>query len=144
MAVIAKATAVRTGTSSPNDSSRVGSGLICGEDLAKGDACYIKQADGLVYKSGGSGVTALTQEGAAIHGYAATDCKIASKDAVTLYDGIDWVYGSGLTAGKPVYLDVSAATTGRLNDTSGITSTIRACGYIIDATRIRLKATLQV
>ena len=137
MAVVAKSGVPSPSTLEWPASCQIGSGLICGEDLDEGDACFIKQSDGKVYKSGGSGVTALTDEGANIHGFAAEKCLSAQADAVTLLTDLTWRYGASLTAGDKVYLDVSAATKGRLNDAIGVAG-LPPAGIIIDATRIRL------
>lgn len=108
---------------------RVGSGLICGEDIAQGDACYIK-SDGKVWRSTGAAANAAAQ----VDGFAAQDAKVAQSDAVTLYNDVDWDYGSGLTPGTKVFL---SATAGAIADaaTTGGTGQI---GRVIDATRIRL------
>lgn len=137
MAVITKV-AASLSTPTPPDNCRVGSGLLCGEDLKTADACYIKQSDNKVYLAGGSGVTVITQEGANVHGFCADDCYFAQKGAATLYNDVDWNYGTALTPGKTLYLDVSAATKGRVGDVSGIAGTIKPCGHIVTDTRVRL------
>lgn len=116
--------------------AKVGSGLICGEDLRAGAACFIKASDGKVYMSGGSGVTAITDEGAAVHGFCAIECKVGSEMPADLMDGVDFGYSTGMTPGKRFYLDVSAATKGRLNDAQGIAG-LPVVAFAIDATRIR-------
>lgn len=105
-------------------------GLYCGENLRAGDACYVKAADGLIYRSSG----AATGAAAHISGYAATDAYVAQNDAITLIREATWGYGSGLTPG-PVYLSGSVA--GGL-DTAPSTGGTVPCGEIIDSARIIL------
>lgn len=98
-----------------------GSGLLCGEDIKAGDACYVKESDGLVYKSGGSGVTLVTQEGSRVDGFAMEDAYFNSgggrQQAVTLMVNIDVGYsGGGVTPvpGRHYYLSVASANKGML------------------------------
>lgn len=126
MAVIAKSGAPSISTAAPPTTVSL-SGLHAGEALAAGDACYIKSADGLVYRSDGGAVGTA----AVVDGYAPTDCPIG--EATSLYWDVNFRYGSGLTPGIFVYL----GTTGALSDvaTTGGTNPI---GRVIDATRIWL------
>jgi len=140
MALLGKATSPVPSPSTKNfdDSCRVGSGLICGEDIDPGAPCYIG-SDGLVYMSGGSGVSALTAAGAQIHGWSPIGAKVAQNDAITLLTNIDFHYGSGLTPGARYYLYTGAATKGRLETAVGSAiANSRACAFAIDATRIRV------
>lgn len=115
---------------------KIGSGLICGEDITAGAPIYIA-ADNLVYMSGGSGVTLLTSPGAKVHGFAPRGTKFLQGDPITIVHDVDFGYATGLVPGTSYYVDLSTATKGRLNDTAGIAG-LRPCAHSIDATRIRV------
>ena len=83
-------------------------GLLAGEAIAAGDACYIKASDGKVYKSTGAAANAAAE----VHGYAAQAASIG--EALTLVWDVRVRYGAGLTPGAKVYL--SGATAGALAD----------------------------
>lgn len=110
---------------------QVGSGLIAGEAIAAGDACYIKGADGLVYKSTG----AAANEAANVDGFA--PMKANSGEAVTLLTDLDFHYGAALTPGVRYFL--SGTTAGGL-DTVASTGGVIAVARALDATRIRVYA----
>ena len=97
MAAIAKSGTPSISTLAPPNTCRRGSGLIAGEDLGAGDACYIK-SDGKVWRSTGAAANAAAQ----VDGYAEADVK--SGRPVQLYEGVDWNYGSGMTPGTKVFL----------------------------------------
>lgn len=105
------------------------SGLIAGEALAAGDACYIKN-DGLVYRSTGAAANAA----AVVVGFAAQAYPINA--GVTLFHGVTFNYGSGLTPGAQYYL--SGTTAGGL-DTATSTGGTTVIGFAVDATRINVK-----
>jgi hypothetical protein len=103
------------------------SGLIAGEAIAAGDACYIK-SDGKAWLATGTAANAAAK----VYGYA---CQAASVgEAVTLAYDVRFRYGAGLTPGAQVFL---SATAGTLSDvaTTGGTAPI---GVVVDATRIHL------
>jgi hypothetical protein len=103
-------------------------GLFVGEDIAVGDACYIK-SDGKVYRSTGAAANAAAE----VDGFALVAGKVAQNDAITLIHDVVLQYGSGLTPGQKLY--VSGATAGALADapsTGGTKEVARA----IDTTRI--------
>jgi hypothetical protein len=128
-------------TSAPSGGERVGSGLICGEDIAAGAPCFIA-SDGLVYMSGGSGVNSIDDAGAAVHGWAPIAAKVAQGDAITLLTNVDFGYAaSGLTPGTPYYIDVTEATKGRINTVQTIEG-CPPCAFALDATRIRVLQSL--
>jgi len=102
--------------------------LVAGEAIAVWDACYIKQADGKVYKSTG----AAADEAAEVHGYAPVAA--AAGDAVTLMWDVRVRYGAGLTPGKKIYL---SATAGLLVD-APTTGGVGQIGFVVDATRVQL------
>lgn len=130
MADIAKSGVPSVSTRTPCAAHQVGSGLLAGEDIAAGDACYIKN-DGKVYRSTGAAVNAAAK----VDGYATKLAK--SGEAVTLFDGADFQYGSGLTPGARYYL--SGATAGALADAASTGGT-GIIAYAIDTTRVRLMA----
>src|SRR6188474_860351 len=101
-------------------------GLIAGEAIAAGDACYIK-SDGKAWLATGAAANAAAK----VYGYA---CQAASVgEAVTLAYDVRFRYGAGLTPGTQVFL----STGGALVDaaTTGGTAPI---GVVVDATRIHL------
>ncbi len=76
------------------------SGLHAGEAIAAGDACYIKSADGLVYRSNG---TVASDPSNVVDGFASSDCPLGG--AISLYYGVRFAYGAGMTPGTFLYLD---------------------------------------
>jgi hypothetical protein len=139
MAVITK-TNFSLGTQLPPDSCRLGSNFTANEALAPGELVYIK-SDGKIALSGGSGVTALTDAGAKVHGvvlgtYASGD------EGVAVYTGVKvvWDTAGGLTPGAYVYLDVSASTKGRLNTaTASLTGgDLPPVGFAVSTTEVFL------
>lgn len=128
MADIAKSGTPSLSTQLPSPDRQVGSGLVAGEAIAAWDACYIKN-DGLVYKSTGAAANAAAK----VDGFAARAA--ASGEAVTLYEGVDARYGSGLTPGARYYL--SGATAGALADAASTGGTAPVA-KALDTTRIRV------
>lgn len=104
-------------------------GLVAGEALGAGDACYIKGSDGKIYKS--LATTTATDETNKVFGF--TPQAYAAGEACSLVYLTRFRYGSGMTPGTLFYL--SGATAGALADasTSGQTKVLAAA---IDATRI--------
>jgi hypothetical protein len=102
-------------------------GLIAGEAIAAGDACYIKN-DGKAWKSTGAAANAAAQ----VYGFAAQAASV--NEAVTLVYDVRIRYGAGLTPGTKVFL---SATAGLIGDaaTTGGTAPI---GVVVDATRIHV------
>jgi hypothetical protein len=84
------------------------SGLVAGEDIAIGDACYIAD-DGLVYLSDGS----VMGPANAVFGFAPR--AVDSGEPITLFGfGSRFAYGASLTPGQMLYL--SETTPGGLAD----------------------------
>lgn len=104
-------------------------GLIAGEDIGEADACYVKAADGLVYKATGAAATAP----ALVSGFSFTAAYTG--DPVTLMTNGNYRYGAGLTPQARYYL--SGAVAGGLADAASTGGT-KAIAYAIDATRIRI------
>jgi len=104
------------------------SGLLAGEAIAAGDACYIK-SDGKIWLSTGAAANAAAK----VHGYAAKAASVG--EAVTLVFEVNFRYGAGMTPGATVFL---SATAGAIADaaTTGGTAPI---GFVVDATRVRLR-----
>lgn len=102
-------------------------GLLAGEALAAGDACYIK-SDGKVWRSIGTAVNAAAK----VDGFAAEACAVG--EAVTIFYDVTFRYGAGLTPGARYYVGAAA---GALADaaTTGGTAPV---GFAVDATRIRV------
>ena len=128
MASITKVTPVSIATPIPDPEHSL-SGLYAGEAIVGGDACYIKTSDGKIWRSIGTAANAAAE----VDGFAACDAAVG--DPLTLYFGIRFQYGSGLSPGSFVYLDTVA---GGLSDvaTTGGTAKI---GRVIDATRVDLR-----
>lgn len=101
-------------------------GVKAGEAIAAGDICYI-HTNGTAMRSNGTAANAA----AVGFGIAAGDT--SQGEVVTLFRGVAFHYGSGLTPGAPYYV---GATAGRIDDaptTGGTVVVARA----IDATRIQ-------
>jgi hypothetical protein len=103
-------------------------GLIAGEDLVIGP-CYVKAADGKVYKSNGTAVA----EAAKFDGFAARAA--LAGQPITLYGvGCRIRYGNGLTPGADYFVDTVAGGLSDVATTGGTTAIARA----IDTTDIRV------
>lgn len=127
MADISKSGTPSLATTLPGPENTIG-GLLAGEAIAAGDACYIK-SDGKVWKATGAAANAA----AVVNGFAA---KAASSGAaVTLLRDVTFNYGSGLIPGALYYL--SGVTAGALADAASTGGTA-PIGFAVDATRIRL------
>jgi hypothetical protein len=127
MAAINKSGVPSLATQTPQPANRL-TGLVAGEALAAGDACYIN-ADGRVYRSSGAATNAASR----VRGFAAVPA--VTGEAVTLVYGVNFRYGAGLTPGANVFL--SATIVGGLDD-AATTGGIRPIGFVFDATRIFL------
>lgn len=101
-------------------------GLKAGEAIDAGDICYI-HTDGTVMRSNGTAATA------AAVGFGIAAGTTSQGEAVTLYRGVAFHYGAGLTPGAPYYV---GATAGRL-DTAATTGGTVVVARAIDATRIQ-------
>jgi len=128
MAAVAKTGTPSVCSQTPGREHQV-TGLYAGEAIAAGDALYVK-SDGLAWLATGAAVAAAAK----VRGYAAAASAVG--EAVSVYHGVAWYYGAGLTPGVDLFL--SAVTPGALSDvaTTGGTAPI---GFVIDATRVFLK-----
>lgn len=121
-------------TPTPNDSCRIGP-LPVGEDIAAGDACYIK-SDGKWWRSNGAAGQTTAAE---VDGWAPTAAKVAQRQNLTCYRDVNFRYGSGLTPGASFFL--SEATLGALQAPVATSAQAKPIAVAIDDTRIRVRAT---
>lgn len=128
MAEITKVGVPSLSTQTPPNSCFI-AGLVAGEAIAAGDACYIKASDGKVYKSTGAAANAAAK----VRGWAAIAASIG--EAVTLLHDINFAYGAGLTPGADVFL--SGTVAGGIADAASTGGTAPV-GYAVDATRVHL------
>lgn len=126
MAVIAKSGTPSLSSVLPGQDKTI-SGLLAGEAIAAGDACYIK-SDGKIWKSDGTSANAAAK----VDGFAAKAAAV--NEAVTLVFDVNFYYGAGMTPGARIYLFTTAGTIGDAATTGG-TAPI---GFVVDATRIRV------
>lgn len=129
MATVAKSGTPSLSTLVPCPAHQL-SGLIAGEALAAGDACYIK-SDGKVWLANGTSANAAAQ----VAGFAAKGYAVGQ--GVTIYHNVNINYGSGLTPGALYYLGTTAGTLETAATTGGATWVAQA----IDATRIYVRKT---
>lgn len=101
------------------------SGLICGEDIAAMDACYVK-SDGKVWRANGTAATAPAR----VRGFAAEAAFVAQNDAVTLVQNTEVGFANTLTIGADLYL--SATVPGGLA-TVATTGGVNPIAYVKDA-----------
>lgn len=129
MAIIAKVGVPSLSTPTPVDPSRIGP-LPIGEDIAAGDACYIK-SDGKIWRS-----TAVAAAAAAeVHGFAVEAGLVAQRQNLSIFADVNINYGSAMTPGAFIYL--SAVTAGAI-DTASSANQLKPVGIVVDATRIRV------
>jgi hypothetical protein len=104
--------------------------LICGEAIAAGDACYIKN-DGTIWRSTGAAVAAAAK----VRGFAPT--KANAGEVLTLIKDCALNYGAALTPGASYFL--SGTVVGGLADVASTGGT-GEIAYAVDATCIQVKA----
>ena len=124
MALIAKSGTPSLSSPTPGREHTI-TGLKAGEAVAAGDVCYVA-GDGTVMRSNG------TAAGAVAVGFGIAGGDAQNLEAVTIYRGVNFHYGSGLTPGTPLYV---GATAGRLDNVASVGGTV-AVARVIDATRI--------
>lgn len=125
MAAITKAGTPSLATMMPPQSCRPHTGSIAGEDIEAGDACFL-HSDGRWYRTDAE----TDGPSAKYRGVAATAS--STGEAVTIYSGVAFHYGSGLTPGAPVFL--SPDVPGGLDTANAEVN--RAVGHCLDASRI--------
>src|ERR1035437_2794209 len=78
-------------------------GLLAGEVIAAGDACYVKGADGRIWRSIGTSANAAAE----VDGFAAENCNTG--EALTLFRWVILRYSAGLmTPGTYYYVGATA------------------------------------
>ena len=108
------------------------SGLLAGEDIAAGDACYIKgngKSKGKAYRS----IGATADEAADVRGFAVAEA--TSGEAVMLAFDVTMRYGEDLPPSDGLYL--SATIPGGLADSPSPGGT-EPVAFVVDATRIHV------
>lgn len=104
-------------------------GLVCGEDIDAGAACYIAQSDGNVYMFDGTAADVK----AVFAGFSPRAAKLGQP--ITIFGaGARFSYSTALTPGQKLY---GAATKGRL-DTAATTGDAVGLAQAINATDIRV------
>ena len=126
--------------------NNVGTGYLCGEDIAAGDACTLVP-DSAAAAAGVPAMLVMQATAAADNpsaialGFAARSGKVAQADAVTLVKDVDFRYGSGFAAlflaSGPALVYLSATVPGGL-DTAPAWAGQQPIGAILDDQRIRL------
>lgn len=129
MAAFAKSGVPSLASLVPPSGNRI-TGLLAGEAIAAGDACYISATDGLVYRSTGAAANAA----AVVDGFALVATAVG--EAVTLIYGVHIRYGASQTPGA--FLFLSGTVPGGL-DTATSTGGTVPIARTIDATRIFVK-----
>lgn len=125
MAEIAKSGVPSVSTPTPDATHRI-SGLISGDTIAAGDACYVNSA-GLVMRATGAAANAAAK----VRGWAAQAAAVG--ESITLMHNVGFRYGAGLTPGASYFL--SGTVAGGIADAASTGGTIEI-GWAIDATRI--------
>ena len=137
MAEITKATVTRNGVAVPTASlsslvpgqDKTIVGLVAGEAIAAGDACYIK-SDGKVWLATGSAATAPARARGVAMGGAAVN------EPVTLIEGVNvGGYALGMTPGADLFL--SGTVPGGLADAASVGGT-SPIAFAVTATKIRV------
>jgi hypothetical protein len=128
MAEVPKAQPVSYCSVTPPQSDTI-NGLLAGEAIAAGDACYIKAADGKVWLATGAANTAPAD----VAGFAFTDA--SANEPVTLVCNGNFRYAAALTVSAKLYL--SGTVAGGLADAAS-TGGLAPIAVAIDATRIRI------
>ncbi len=100
--------------------------LVAGENIAAGDACYVK-SDGKIWRAAGGAALAAST---VVDGFA--PYAVNAGETITLFFNVTFNYGSGLTPGAQYFL---SATTGALADAATVGSP-GPCAFAVDATRI--------
>lgn len=107
-----------------------GAALGAGEALDAGDACYIKQSDGRVYKANGT----AANEAARFAGFTHTSYASGAGNVRLYGPGTMVYYGTTLTPGATLYLSTSAGrldTSPTVGDPSGVARAISTTGIFV-------------
>lgn len=127
MSALAKSGLPSLATTLPCNGHKSPGGLLAGEAIAAGDACYIK-SDGKAWRALGDAAVSSV-----VAGFAAVAA--AAGEAVTLLRDVVLHYGSGMTPGTPYYVSGTAA--GGL-DTAPSTFGLVPVARAFDATRLHV------
>lgn len=127
MATVAKSGTPSISSMGLDDGSQKLPALIAGEDIAAGDACYVK-SDGLAWRTNGTSANAAAK----VRGFAPTAAK--SGEPIALVFNVTFNYGSGLTPGVDLF---ASATAGAL-DNAATTGGTAPVGFCVDASRVYL------
>lgn len=127
MAEVARMTGPSLASLLPDSSQKI-TGLVAGEDLLIGDACYIKGADGKVWKSNGTAAT----EAAHVDGWVLVN--VSAGEAVTLVHNINVQYSNSLLVPGTRYF-VSATVPGGIA-TVATTGGVTSVAFAVDTKRI--------
>ena len=130
MATVAKSGTPSISTTVPCPAHSI-TGLLAGESIAAGDPCYIKAADGKVWRSIGT-----TADAAAKTDGWCLQAAVAG-DAVSLYFDVNLRYGAAMTPGDLLYVSLTAGTLQNATSAGGTVPIAK----VIDATRIRVWST---
>jgi hypothetical protein len=130
MAEIAKSGTPSLASTLPPSNCRI-TGLLAGENIAAGDACYIKASDGRAWRSTGAAVAAAAK----VRGWAAEAAKAGQP--VTLLLNVNMLYGAALTPGADYFL--SGTVAGGIADAASVGGT-GPIAFAVDATRIHVMA----
>lgn len=125
MAEIAKSGVPSVSTPTPDASHRL-SGLISGDTIGAGDACYVNSAGAVMRATGAAANTA-----AQVHGWAAQAAAVG--ESITLLFNVGVRYAAALTPGTRYYL--SGTVAGGIADAASTGGTA-PIAFAIDATRI--------
>lgn len=123
MASVTRSAAASIDEITAAEAPQISGDLFAGEDLAACDACYIKAADGLVYRTNGS----AANEAAKFDGIVPRAVKAGGP--VTLFGlGLRFKYSDGtLTPGQDLFADTNA---GQLADAATTGGTVALCRAI--------------
>lgn len=125
MSALSKSGTPSLSTSLPCNGHKTPGGLVAGEAIAAGDACYIK-SDGKAWLAIGTSAAAAT-----VAGFAAVAAAVG--EGVTLLRDVMMHYGASMTPGTPYY--VSGSVAGGL-DTVASTYGVVPVARAFDATRL--------
>lgn len=130
MAALSKSGTPSMSTVLPCNGHKTPGGLVAGEAIAAGDACYIK-SDGKAWKAIGTAAVSSI-----VAGFAAVAA--AAGEGVTLLRDVCMHYAAGMTPGTPYY--VSGSVAGGL-DTAASTYGVVPVARAFDATRLHVLPT---
>jgi len=106
-------------------------GLLAGEAIQAGDACFIKSTDGRIWRSTGAAANAA----AVVDGWAAEN--VIPGEAISLYKNVNFNYSAaGLTPGTFYYL--SGTVVGGIADAASLGGTA-PIARSLDASRLFVK-----